>query len=87
LEASGFCHTVNNWILTGTPLRYLVGSLDHGNPAALGLQALLAFQQFIDRVYVGVDQLQVLDLGLGTQPFSSPIHTSSPGRALQHFPG
>ena len=54
------------WILTRTPLGFLVVGLCHGDPVALGLQdqPLHVLQQFIDGVDVSVGQLNVLDLVL-----------------------
>ena len=68
-KASGFCQCqyCQYWIVTGTPLRYPVVALCHGDPVALDLQGWLLrmLQQFIDGVDVGVGQQEVLDLGLG----------------------
>ena len=55
------------WILTRTPLGFLVVGLCHGDLKALGLQdqPLHVLQWFIDGVDVGLGQLKVLDLDLG----------------------
>ena len=52
--------------LTGTPLKYTVVALCHGDPVALNLSdpALHVLQQFINGVDVGVSQFKALDVGL-----------------------
>ena len=63
-EASGFCYTIN----VGSSLGLLsVGAPCHGDPAALDMQdqPFYVLQQFIDGVDVEIDQLKVLDVGLG----------------------
>jgi hypothetical protein len=59
--------TLSILILTGTPLRYPVVALCHRDPAALDLQdwPFHVFQQFIDGVDVGVDQLKSTGSGPG----------------------
>ena len=54
-------------VLTGTPLRYPVVALCHGDPAALDEldQSCHVLQQFIDEVDAEVGQLKALDLSLG----------------------
>ena len=55
------------WTLTETLIRHPAGAQSHSDPATLVLQGhhLNVVQQLIDRVDDGVDQLKVLDLGLG----------------------
>lgn len=54
------------WILTETHLRYPAVTLIHGDPVAMVPQDwfLHTFQQVIDEVDIGADQLKALDMGL-----------------------
>lgn len=82
LEVSGFCGTVNIWILTGTPLDYIVFALCHEGPAIFDRQdwSFHAPQQFTDDIGLGTDKLKVLNLCLGGsgagQPYDSLLAAS-----------
>jgi hypothetical protein len=56
-----------DWVLSSTPLWYLLVALCHGNPAALAQkhQCPHVFKQFVDDLDVGVCQLDAMDLNLG----------------------